>query len=230
MEQDRRYAIFYAPSEDPLWEFACSWLGWDPARGQACAPPNIDGLPAPVAGLTERPRRYGFHATLKAPFALAPGRSPEELHEAARTLASGIAPRTIREGLELQGIGGFLALLPRGDVSEVNRLAETIVRELDPFRAPLTDADRERRGADRLSPHLRALLERWGYPYVMDAFRFHLTLTGLLEDETLEQTREALAPHVEPLAAGPLTIGSICLFGEADDGLFYLRHRYPLGG
>ncbi len=232
MTSFQRYAIYYAPAPGPLATFAAHWLGWDAFAGQPVAHPDIPGLPAPVADLTVAPRRYGFHATIKPPFRLAPGTDRNALHNATATLAARLAPLTL-DGLQLSDHDGFVALTPDADaagLASLNDLAARVVADLDPFRAPLSHADRQRRLATPLTPSQRAHLERWGYPYVMDAFRFHMTLTGNLTADHSAATHAALAPQLAPLLPRPFRLDSLSLFAEAGDGCFHHLHRYTLSG
>ncbi|TKA95193.1 DUF1045 domain-containing protein, partial [Cereibacter changlensis] len=87
-----------------------------------------------------------------------------------------------------------------------------------------------RRRPERLSPRQRGYLADWGYPYVMEEFRFHLTLTGDLPEAEAAQVEAVLAPVLAPLLPRPFRIGSLCLFGEAADGRFRLLERVALTG
>ncbi|MBI1219555.1 MAG: DUF1045 domain-containing protein [Rhodobacteraceae bacterium] len=224
-----RYAIYYAPLPGALADFAARWLGWDAATGREVAHPDVPGLPRAVAGLTETPRKYGFHGTIKPPFRLAGGESAEKLHQAAAGLAARLAPVTL-DGLALHRLGGFLALTPTGDASALATLAAEVVTGLDGFRAAPDAAEIARRRPDRLNPRQRALLDRWGYPYVLEEFRFHLTLTGDLPPGEVEVVETALAPLVAPLLPQPFTVDQLCLFGQAANGRFHILHRYTLSG
>lgn len=225
----KRYAIYYAPEPGPLAAFGAAWLGWDPAKGAEVAHPAVAALPHPAAELTETPRKYGFHGTIKPPFRLAEGKSVAALHEAALELATRLAPVTL-DGLELSRLGAFLALTPKGNTGALAALAAKVVEELDPFRAPLSEAELAKRSPTKLSEVQRALLEKWGYPYVLEEFRFHLTLTGKVDVEQAEAVEAALAPLVPPILPVPFRVSSLCLFGEAEDGRFHLLHRYTLTG
>ena len=229
MENFERYAVYYAPPPGPLADFGAAWLGWDAQAGCAVAHPDVPGLPAPVADLTARPRNYGFHATLKPPFRLAPGRRADELAADVGRLAARLAPVRM-EALALDRLGRFLALTPRGDAGALAALAAAVVTGLDTYRAPLGPDEVARRRPERLSPRQRANLDRWGYPFVLEEFRFHLTLTGPLDDDAAGAVRAALAPVLDPLLPAPFEIGDICLFGAGDDGRFRLVHRYALSG
>lgn len=226
MEPMKRYAVYYAPPAGEFATRAAAWLGWDAASGCEVAPPDL-GLPA--AEITRDPRKYGFHGTIKPPFRLAEGKTVDGLTAAIASLAAQLAPVQM-PGLRLHDLDGFLALTPEGDAAEFQGLAAETVRGLDAFRAPLTEAEIARRRPDRLTARQRELLDLWGYPYVMEEFRFHLTLTDRLEPEMAERAATILAAHFAPVLPAPFTVADLCLFGEAGDGRFHLLHRYALSG
>jgi putative phosphonate metabolism protein len=221
----KRYAIYYAPDPGPLADFTAAWLGWDPATGRRVAHPVIEGLPRPVAELTEAPRRYGFHGTLMAPFRLADPKGEVALYQACSALAMATLPLDL-PGLRLSRMGGFLALTPQGDTPGLVDLAATILRRLNPLRARLTPDEIARRRPETLTMRQRAMLEQWGYPYVLDDFQFHMTLTGPLSDADLAATEAALAPHLVPLLPRRFEMRDFCLFGEAEDGMFRMVQSY----
>lgn len=223
-----RYAIYYTPdAATPLASFGASWLGWDSASGARCAHPQVADLD--IAEITETPRKYGFHGTLKPPFRLADGTTADELQSALATLCATAAPVTL-DGLQLARLGRFLALVPRGDTGALAALAARLVQELDAFRAPATDAELARRRSAGLTPAQDAHLMKWGYPYVMDAFRFHMTLTGKLDKPTAAQTEHALVPLLDPLDLTPYRIGAVTLLGEDQNGMFHQLRRFALTG
>ena len=131
-------------------------------------------------------------------------------------------------------LAGFLALTPSEPFEELDRLAADCVAAFDRFRAPAAEAELARRRRTGLSLRQEALLLRWGYPYVMDAFRFHLTLTGPLDEAGLERERT----HAEAMLAGPepaLSIDGITLTVEPAEGeAFHVLRRCefasPAGG
>jgi putative phosphonate metabolism protein len=227
-----RHAIYWAPPADrALWRFGARWLGRDPATG-AATPPG-DGAaadPAWLAAATAEPRRYGLHATLKPPFRLAEDRSRSELVAALEAQAARLAPVT-GPTLTLRRLGRFLALVPDGPAPAIQALAATLVAELDGFRAPPDDAELARRRAHRLTPAQDANLQRWGYPYVMDEFRFHVTLSGSLEPDELDRLEGLLVPRVTPFTTAPLAVAELALFEQdAVDQPFRLTLRVPLRG
>lgn len=229
MEQMKRFAVYYAPDPGAFADRAASWLGWDAATGMPCPQPTPPGLPRPLADLTAEPRKYGFHGTIKPPFRLAPGTSPDRLAAAVEALAARLAPVTL-PGLALTRLGRFLALCPTGDTAPLEHLAAEVVRRLDTHRAALTEAEIARRRPERLTPRQRALLDSYGYPFVMEEFRFHLTLTGPLDPWEIAATESAIAAHFAATIPQPFQIKTLCLFGEAQDGTFHLLHRYALTG
>lgn len=177
--------------------------------------------------------RYGFHGTIKPPFRLAPGCDAAGLKSALAVLAAELAPLSM-PGLELRNLGGFLALTPVGDDSALQQLAARVLRDLDHFRAPLTEAESARRNPDRLTLRQRELLDLWGYPYVMEQFRFHLTLTDHLPPEVAKQAEAVLGDYLGPVLPRTFRIADLCPFGQRSErgaeGRFHLLHRYPLTG
>lgn len=219
-----RFAIYYVPPAGPLADAGASWLGWDIAAGRDVARAMLPGLP----DITATPRKYGFHGTLKPPFRLSEGRSQMELEAAMAVLATTLAPATC-DGLDLAALGGFVALVPRGEQSELENVAERCVRALDDFRAPAGADEIARRRATGLSARQDALIERWGYPYVMDEFRFHMTLSARLPMRDIPAWIDAARRHL-PVLPAPFVMDSISLCGERDGGRFELIHRYTLAG
>ncbi len=229
MDGLQRYAIYFAPASGAFADFAASWLGWDADMAQTRDHPVIDGLPQPAAALTDTPRKYGFHGTIKPPFHLAPGTDEAGLRLAVTALAARLGPVQL-PGLSLVDLHGFVALTPLGDTTALAALAADVVMTLDPFRAPPSPQEIARRKPDRLTQRQRALLARWGYPYVMDEFQFHLTLTGSLPPADSAATLRALRPHLDPLLPRPFVLSDLALFGQGADGMFRVLHRYALLG
>lgn len=225
MTNFKRFAIYYAPEPGELADFGARWLGWDLARGEAV--PHVSLGDLDVATLTKAPQKYGLHGTLKPPFHLAEGTSLAELALATEQFCATQAPVTMA-ALTLARLGEFLALKPLGETQGLSALAGAAVKNLDRFRAPASDAEQARRRQARLSSRQEALLSQWGYPYVLEEFRFHITLTGRLPADQLEITRQTLAPVLAPMLPQPFVIRDLCLAGEDRNGAFHLIHRYPL--
>lgn len=229
MRDIRRWAIYLAPKMNgALARFGADWLGWDAQAGRPRDGFEAPGLPMSRAALTEAPRRYGFHGTLKPPFALAPGQEPALLDAEVTALASAFAPFDLP--LALTTLDDFLALTPAAPRPELDRLAEACVTRLDGFRAPASAEEIARRRPDRLDAAQRLNLETWGYPFVLGEFRFHMTLTGPLDAKTRAATAATLAPLLAGALARPCQVEDICLFGEDMDGMFHLLKRFPFAG
>lgn len=229
MTDFQRFAVYYAPRPGDFAAATAAWLGWDAATGQAVDHPALDGLPAPLADLTRAPRKYGFHGTIRAPFRLAADVRPADVTAACDDLARRCAPVRL-DGLHLHRIGGFLALVPSGDDTDLMALGADVVSHLDPLRAPLTAADIARRRPDRLTPRQCQLLDLWGYPYVMEEFRFHLTLTDDLPPAQADAVAAVLTPWLAPVLPRPFDVADLCLFGEDAQGRFHLLSRHALTG
>jgi putative phosphonate metabolism protein len=225
-----RYAVYFAPgSGSPLARFGASWLGYDVTSGEERTQPVLAWIPPErLNAITAEPRRYGFHATLKPPFVLAEGTTPAELDRAVATLADGF-PAFVAPSLRLSCIAGFWALTLSEPCLMLDGLAAHCVGDLDRFRAPASAEELARRRKPALSPAQDALLVRWGYPYVIEEFRFHMTLTARLDPREGTAIGTELARLVEPLCQDPLPIDSIGLFRQGNgDDRFQLLRRYVL--
>ncbi|WP_373505799.1 DUF1045 domain-containing protein [Aestuariivirga sp.] len=218
-----RFAIYYAPPpSSPLHQLGSRWLGRDAVSGEALAQPAALDL----APITREPRRYGFHATLKPPFALKDGTPPASLEAAVEALAHSIQPFEIV--LALRPVDGFLALVPDRPCGNLGHLAEACVRDLDRFRQPASEEDIARRRAAGLSPRQDEYLGRWGYPYVFDEFRFHMTLSRRLSPSKLEDVTPLAEDHFGMVIGHPITIDSVSMFVEPRASAdFTIHRRFP---
>lgn len=222
-----RYAIYYTPPPGAWAAFGAAWLGWDAARGLVDHL-DIPGLPLPLPEITQSPRRYGFHATIKPPFRLVKGCGEADLRRAFEGFCAAASPATTR-GLELAQLGRFLALVPSGDDAALNDLAAAAVGDLDAFRAPPTEDELLRRRGTGLRPDQEMRLQKWGYPHVMEGFRFHMTLTGKLPKAQAAQVSGVLAQRLIPLLPAPFTVNALTLMGEDAQGFFHALDRCALG-
>ncbi|MFK4652054.1 putative phosphonate metabolism protein [Bradyrhizobium japonicum] len=212
-----RYAIYFAAGADSaLSHFGAELLGYDVYTGDEMPFPADASRVAPDwRDVTADPRKYGFHGTLKAPMALAPGRTEAELVAACAAFAGKARPMpSIRPVVD--SISGFIAVIPTEPVGALQQLAADCVREFDDFRAPMTAEDRARRKPDKLTERQRDYLDRWGYPYVMEEFRFHMTLTGRLDAERRGPILEMLRAKFAALGLETLAIDRIALFKQDD--------------
>lgn len=219
-----RFAIYYVPPDGPLAEFGAKWLGWDVVTGREAVQFDVPGL----HDITMTPRKYGFHGTLKPPFCLKEGQTLAALETAVSDVADALSP-AVCDGLKLTQLGRFLALTPLGTLDGLQRIAAACVRDLDGFRAAAGEAELARRRKAGLSTRQEALLAEWGYPYVFEEFRFHLTLSGQLPEEDVHDWTDTLHGYLVDLPA-PFVVDQIALCGERQDGRFELIHRYTLTG
>ncbi len=233
MPSPDRYAIYFAPAEDTdIWQFGINWLGRDPVSGRALPQPEVPGLSADaLAAATESPRNYGFHATLKPPFHLADGCTADDLGDAVRSFAAKHAAFHAPP-VSVQRIGRFQAFALTATSADMARLAADCVMAFDQFRAPPSEAELAKRRGRGLSERQERYLQQWGYPYVMEEFRFHMTMLGSTSDEALH---EAVMTYLVPLAARfaeePLAVDAVCLYRqETREAPFLLVERFPFGG
>ncbi|MBR1120036.1 DUF1045 domain-containing protein [Bradyrhizobium lablabi] len=225
-----RYAIYYAPApRSDLATFGAELLGYDAYEGTDLPFPGTVET-SDWRELTEDPRKYGFHATLKAPMSLAAGKTEAELAAACKAFAD--APRPLpRFTPVVDSISGFIAIVPAEPSAELEHLAADCVTAFDSFRAPLTPEDRERRNPSRLTPRQIEYLDRWGYPYVMEEFRFHMTLTGRLEAARREDIVAMLRRCFSALKLEALQVDRIALFRQDDaKARFRIIGHWPLRG
>lgn len=227
----RRYAVYYAPpAGDPLADFGDRWLG----RRAADAAPVADRLCLPgldadaMAALTAFPAHYGFHATLRAPFELAEGWTEDRLTAHLAGVAAGLTAFDLP--LTVGRLGRFLALVPAGDPASIDAMAAAVVTAMEPARRPLSPTDRARRLKSPLGPRELELLDRFGYPYVLDRFSFHMTLTGPQEPGFLDRGRPAIEKLLADILDRPAPVTDLTLYTQADRDLpFTIHSRYPLG-
>lgn len=222
-----RYAIYHLPSGG-LGEWGSAWLGWDARRGCEPGRPAIAGLPGDAGELVSTPMRYGFHATLKAPFRLAEGLSVADLAGRTAAICDGLAPFELPLGLHSDW--GFVMLRPPDQPEALRALERALVTGLDPLRAPLTEAELARRKPHLLSAPARAHLDAWGYPFVLDLFNYHLTLSNSLPPAEARALQDALAPAVAPLIAAPMRVAAVALMAEDDNGRLHMLEELPLRG
>jgi putative phosphonate metabolism protein len=227
-----RYALYFTPpKDDPLNGLASRWLGRDAFTGELYpALPYGDISAEEQDALTAEPRRYGFHATLKAPFDLAASVTESDLMGVAGDFAARTAPFIVPK-LVLGQLGRFFALVPGSLYPELQDFSASVVKAFEPLRAALSDADIARRRPDELDEPHRANLLRWGYPYVMDEFRFHMTLTGPVAAERQPVVNSVLRETFTAHTGQPLSMTGVAVFVEETRGApFIVRSWLPLGG
>ena len=209
--------------------FGAELLGYDAwTGGDLQFPSDVIGAEPDWRELTEDPRKYGFHATLKAPIALAEGKTEAGLLTACAAFAE--TPRRIPViAPVVDAISSFIAVIPKQRSRELEQLAADCVIAFDDFRAPLTAEDRARRNPERLTERQRGYLDRWGYPYVMEEFRFHMTLTGRIQSPRRERVLSMLKDRFSAIGLERLAVDAVAVFRQ-DNGQsrFRIVERWPL--
>jgi hypothetical protein len=218
LAEPARIALYYAPeADDPLWALGSAWLGRDAETGMALA------QPADIAAQTTDPRRYGFHATLRAPMALRHGL--EAFLAAAAALAASLTPFPLPD-LAVTRLGDYLALCLAPPSPEMAALERACVIGLDHHRVP-EDAAAQARRAQGRTPRQLENLARWGYPMVLEDFLFHMTLSNALPGNPLAPLAEA---HFGASLRAPRMVKSLAIFVEPAPGApFRLTCRFGLG-
>lgn len=212
-----RCAIYFIPARDnPLTVAATRWLGRDAYTGERVESGGIEGLvDEDRAFLTAPVRRFGFHGTLRAPFQLVEGYSIDTLARAltrfARQRPSLLVPRT-----DIRLLDSFFCLLPDSPTPQVNALAAEVVMSFDHFRAPMSEGELERRYPLRLTDRQHANLLAWGHPFVLDDYRFHMSLTGPVPRNEQAYVLTVLKRYFGTLTSAPLIIDQLALFYEPE--------------
>lgn len=223
-----RYALYLAPT-GPWREHGSRWLGrCADTNAPLSLPPALAGQAQAPREWTQAPRHYGLHATLKPPFRLRAGATPQAVDAAARELVR--TGQSFDVALECETLRGFLAWrIADGDApgqSNIQALADAAVITLDDLRAPPTPEETARRQPQSLSPAQQAMLARWGYPYVFDTYTFHITLTGKLTGDALEQAQRAIAAFADPLRGQRMAVPGVSVYVQAEPGADFVAARH----
>jgi hypothetical protein len=221
-----RYALYYTPAPGhPLWAAGCAWLQRDPMGRDVREPrrPHI-----------REPWRYGFHATLKPPMRLAAGRDEGGLIAAITELAAR-SRRFEMPRLRVQWLSDFLALCPAAALPRdhaLHRLADACVTTLDAWRAAPEADELQRRLARAHDTSQREAILRFGYPHVLDLWRFHMTLSDSLAEHdtpTRDTMQHEAERHFAAALQAPLACEAIALFVEPAPGRpLHLQQLFPL--
>lgn len=220
-----RYAIYFSPQRhSPWWQFGAHWLGRDECNGAPLVQPELAQLSSgELQAMTAEPRRYGFHATLKAPIRLRGEHNVAGLMARMQALAASLKPVPLGP-LQVVTLGNFVALVPVAAPDQLSALAAQCVTALDALRAPLSAAELARRRAAPLDARELELLQLYGYPYVLERFRFHFSLSGPLATTDAQRVMQAVLEPVAQLnATVPLLLERLCLFVETTPGQPLIR-------
>jgi len=231
-----RYAVYFVPEPGTaLAKLGSALLGRDSETGCPVSQPRFPGfMEEELRALTADARRYGLHATLKAPFFLKEGMTEPDLLLFADRFVMGrqsiVLPRLL-----VKRIGAFFALVlseetpPEREASQrINTLAADTVSLFDPFRTAPSGVEIARRNPQKLSARQLKLLAKWGYPYVFDEYRFHFTLTNKLgDDAAADVVQKRLEAYFQAVCHAPLDLSSLCICKQIVPGAeFMLLQRF----
>ncbi len=224
-----RYAIYFTPPAfSPLARFGAAVLGYDASLRADVAPIALkDIAAAELAAATAAPQKYGFHATVVAPFHLKNG-TENQLIDALERFCTQAEPASLGP-LQVSMLGEFIALTPMAAVPELDRLARRAVEFFDVFRGTLPE-DISRRDNGCLSPRQWENLARWGYPYIFEDFRFHMSLTGPLPAADRERFLRALTEAAHPTIDTAYDIDALTLVRQTEPASkFEILSRCAIG-
>ena len=225
----QRFAIYFSPEIDSnLHRIGSQWLGRDSNSGESIKQPNIKGVSSSYFySVTKTPRRYGFHATLKAPFRLNTKFTLKDLCAQIHRLSALSKPFSIN--LKVQKLGNFIALMMNPNEQKMQNLASQLVENLDQFRAPLHQKEIDKRRMSNLTTSENKNLLQWGYPYVFDDFRFHMTLTEKIPCKSDQEfTVNAASSHFSEDLDRATKVNSISLFfQESSEADFLQIQQFP---
>jgi Protein of unknown function (DUF1045) len=228
-----RYAIYFAPVlNSPWWHKGSAWLGRDASNGNAIEQPSLSDINATdFARFTQHPRRYGWHATLKAPFRLAPDFNYQDLRQTVEKLCADCPPFKLSP-LGVKWMGDFLALQAPLATDQTHAIAQKCIVNTQKLAASLSEAEKAKRRRVGLNPSQENNLVRWGYPYVFEDFKFHLSLTGVMTGADKSQMR-ALKLAAETYFGNmpDCQFSALSIFSETKEGdNFRLVEQIPLSG
>ena len=136
--------------------------------------------------------------------------------------------KCFRVSLKVALLDRFLALVPSVPCEPLHRIADRAVRELDGFRRPASAEELARRKSAGLSERQERNLADWGYPYVFEDFRFHMTLTERLPTTEADRFEAAATEHFVPVLDAPILIDGLTLFAEPAPGApFVAMRQFP---
>jgi len=228
MKKYSRYAIYYAPpKESNLEEFGRYWFGWDPINAKSINNKQrinyLNGFGIKNLKNIDKnvliAKKYGFHGTLIPPFKLNKNYSTNTLFKKTEEIAKKLKKFKFYK-FKLKKINNFYAFVQNKKNNNINKLSNRLVRELFKFRSPLTKKEIDRRNPSKLSKLQLNILYKWGYPYLMSEFNFHMTLasevTGnklYLELKKIERNKEIILNEIN-------NFDKIYIFGENQKGMF----------
>jgi hypothetical protein len=225
-----RYGVYYTPlPTDQLNRLGSAWLRRDAFGGSPALLPASLAATVPSTAISA-PTRYGLHGTLKAPMRLRQDHSRDDLISALDAFAGRHRPITAGP-LRVRTLGPFVALMPEAPLQAINDLAADAVRVFEHFRAPLNEAELTRRRSQHLSPRQVENLHNWGYAFVFDDYRFHITLTGNSQRADRDRIADAAKCYFADVTKSPFRLDGLGLFIERQTGApFDIIHCARLSG
>jgi hypothetical protein len=223
----KRYAIYYVPSENSELDlFGKCWLGWDPYKGVETTKSDLSKLPSfkKFSSLVLTPKQYGFHGTIKAPFKLKNEYTYNDLENKVREISKQIHSFYFDQ-LIIKKLGNFIGLIPTNNL-KVNAVSNKFVEELDYLRDELSENEIKKRKPHKLTSNQKQMLFKWGYPYVFDEFKFHLTLTSKLNVVEIDDVLRSLQNILKQVNLNKISFNNICIFGQKSDEKFYFVQRF----
>lgn len=223
-----RFALYFTfATKNPLYQKATQWLG------HCVYNQDIDSSQSLISvsdkfRMVRKAAHYGFHATLKPPFRLRSGTTQADLEAHLQSFTSEMKAITCPP-LKIHSIANFIALIPSDSCAELNHLAKQCVIEFEQFRAPLNEIEMQKRLSSPLTVRQQQLLDEYGYPYVLDEFRFHMTLSDRMQDGLIDDALQQLSFEFSPLLNSQLNVDCVCLCHQSNpDDPFTLIKSYPL--
>ena len=227
-----RYAIYFSPADDSELDiFGATVLRRRATDAKEWLHPALPvEFPASVCWSTQSqvPSRYGFHATIKAPFTLAEGQSIDQLQQDLANFSNTQKPIPL-PGLAPMLTSRYHSLAFEQQPEPLRQMAAACVQQFEPFRAPLTEADIKRRDPASLTPRQQDYLKQYGYPYVLDDFNFHMTLAGATDNKNSDYL-QWLGSLYESIVKETPVLDRLSIFYQPDRNTAFVRKSEFLFG
>jgi hypothetical protein len=212
-----RYAIWWLPRPgSALAQFGVDWTGWCPDRGTTHVRRALGVLSRSRAGVPGSVRLRGLHATIRAPFRLAPGRGAWALETALAELAGRTQPIRLPR-LRLTVDDGRVVLAPMRPDEEVTRLLSGVADTVRRFQVDHDYAALAGAGAVAAGGIVLANMPADRDP-ARQLARFRIPLTDRLEAEAAAGVISDLAPLLAPMMARWQPLSDFALVGDPGRG------------
>ena len=175
----------------------------------------------------EEPAKYGFHATLKAPFRLKRNVKTKNFYDVISHIAAQHSRFKIK-GLKIVYSKKFTFITSRKPNKLLINLENDLVKHLDTFRAELNKTEIKKRIPDSLTFKQNKYLKEWGYPFVFDQFKFHMTLMNQNNNKLSNKQKLELEKLIYKISNNVIEFNEISLLGENKNGYFEEIKRFKL--